>query len=365
MKLVYLSPVHWSSYKQRPHFMVQSLLAKGIESTLWVNPYPARLPNMRDLVRHNGQLHRQYERANDLVRELSIHVFPIEPIQHLRAINNVFWKGAISKVLKYLDGDPFILGIGRPVIFGIKLLRSLSPTASFYDAMDDFPEFYKGLARNSIKDAEQVIASEVDTIYVSSSYLKKKFINSKMDPILLNNACCLSSSSFGRLKKRQSIVGYVGSVGSWFDWDLVCRFAEDLPQFIIRIVGPVFQLPNETLPMNIELIPPCSHRAAIEHMRQFAAGLIPFRKNGLTKAVDPIKYYEYRSLGLPTLSTSFGEMAFRGGDDGVFFIDRHEEFSDIVEKAIAWTKIISEKDTREFYNKNNWARRFSCLLCNK
>lgn len=364
MKLVYLSPVHWGSYKQRPHFMVQTFLAKGIESVLWVNPYPARLPNMRDLIRHDDQLYRQCERSNDLVHELSIHVFPVEPIQYLRAINNVIWRGAISKILKYLDGDPFILGIGRPVIFGIKLLRSLSPTASFYDAMDDFPEFYKGLARNSIKDAEQVIASEVDTVYVSSSYLKKKFIDSKMDPILLNNACCMSSSSFGRPKKRQEVIGYVGSVGSWFDWDLVCRLAEDLPQFIIRVIGPVFQLPNRSLPVNIELLSPCSHRAAIEHMREFAAGLIPFRKNDLTKAVDPIKYYEYRSLGLPTLSTSFGEMVFRGGDDGVFFIDRHEGFSNIIEKAIAWAKKKSEKNTREFYYKNNWACRFSCLLCN-
>ena len=56
-------------------------------------------------------------------------------------------------------------------------------------------------------------------------------------------------------------------------------------------------------------------------MQGFSAGLIPFIKNELTASVDPIIYYEYFVLGLPVLSTRFGEMALREGSPGVFLVD--------------------------------------------
>jgi hypothetical protein len=54
-------------------------------------------------------------------------------------------------------------------------------------------------------------------------------------------------------------------------------------------------------------------------MRQWHAGLIPFVRNALTDSVDPVKYYEYRSCGLPVLTTLFGEMPHHAlVDDGVW-----------------------------------------------
>ncbi len=52
-------------------------------------------------------------------------------------------------------------------------------------------------------------------------------------------------------------------------------------------------------------------------MAEFDVGLIPFKQNALTAAVDPIKYYEYRALALPVISTDFGEMHERGDLPGL------------------------------------------------
>ena len=54
MRLLYVSPIHAGSYAQRPHFVVRSFLEHGVESVLWVNPYPCRLPQWRDLLRAGG-----------------------------------------------------------------------------------------------------------------------------------------------------------------------------------------------------------------------------------------------------------------------------------------------------------------------
>ena len=51
MRLLYFSPVPAGSYAQRPHFMVRAWLDWGVESVLWVNPYPCRLPQWRDVRR--------------------------------------------------------------------------------------------------------------------------------------------------------------------------------------------------------------------------------------------------------------------------------------------------------------------------
>ena len=36
--------------------------------------------------------------------------------------------------------------------------------------------------------------------------------------------------------------------------------------------------------------------------------------------MDPVKYYEYRGMGLPVLTTRFGQMASRTRADGVYTI---------------------------------------------
>lgn len=360
MKLIYLSPVHWSSYKQRPHFMVQSFLAKGVESVLWINPYPARLPRIEDFFREKSL----YQQGTDIPPQifvLSPQMFPVEPLPVVRHVNTFFMNKVVGEIRNYLDDDPFILGIGRPVMLGHKLLIELSPQWSFYDAMDDFPEFYTGLSRNSLKEYENDISEKVDVLFVSSTSLKTKFANRGHDPKLICNACQLPDFKKIHFKtENKNILGYIGVVASWFDWELVCDIAERLPAFRVRIIGPVFNPPGRKLPGNIEVYPPCSHSEIVSHLCQFTAGLIPFKINKLTESVDPIKYYEYRALGIPTMSTKFGEMLYRKRDDGVFFLEKNVCFSTLIKDVCSWVDTTQAVDDT-FYYDNCWSSRFSLL----
>ena len=92
------------------------------------------------------------------------------------------------------------------------------------------------------------------------------------------------------------IIGYVGTIGAWFDWELVIALAKSSPKIEFRLMGPVYVRPP-TLPHNVCLEGALPHTEALLAMTQFNAGLIPFVENSLTACVDPIKYYEYRALG--------------------------------------------------------------------
>jgi len=96
-----------------------------------------------------------------------------------------------------------------------------------------------------------------------------------------------------------------------------------------------------------------------ETMARFDVGLIPFANNDVTAYVDPVKYYEYRALGLPVLSTRFGEMTHRGAADGVYFWDQLTS-GDV--NIASLTENASDKErTQEFCELNSWKRRFDPL----
>jgi hypothetical protein len=75
--------------------------------------------------------------------------------------------------------------------------------------------------------------------------------------------------------------------------------------------------------------PAVPHALALRAMREFAVGLIPFKVDALTEGVDPIKYYEYRALGLPVVGTPFGELRRKTGDGGLFLTGASDPLSSV------------------------------------
>ena len=92
-------------------------------------------------------------------------------------------------------------------------------------------------------------------------------------------------------------------------------------------------------------------------MATFSVGLIPFKLSRLTASVDPIKYYEYRSLGLPVISTRFGEMALRDEETAVWLIDENSDLRLTSRQALDYRCNFSR--IQAFRQANLWAARFS------
>ncbi len=268
-----------------------------------------------------------------------------------------------------------MIGVGRPCALALAAVRRLHPAASFYDAMDNFPAFHRGLSRRSMRRHEDAIAAEVDLVVASSTFLADKFIarGTRVEKVL--NAYEERDRGGERERGRRgdhatppplpfspspplplSTLGYLGCIGRWFDWPLVVRLAEALPQGRIELVGPCAVEPPRGLPANVTLLPACHQSEAGKHLARFSAGLIPFCNNALTAGVDPIKYYDYRAAGLPVLSTRFGEMAIRGRNDGVYFLDGEDGLAAAVSAALA--DRCDPVETSRFRRNNNWTARF-------
>lgn len=312
MKLVYLSPVPWNSMSQRPHFFIQHAFHAGVKEIIWVEPYPGRLPNLGDLIpgRHAREPASKRTFINFTVVPVPA-VFPIEPFHFLFKLFN---KGSLEFVKKQVNefkDENTILVIGKPSLLALELSKQSGWKSIFFDAMDNYPAFFKGYSSFSMANIEKKIASTVNTVICTSHPLQEKFSRFTNVELCLN--ACTSDFVTGlrreRIESGKGVVfGYVGTIASWFDWSWVIELAELNPSSKIRLIGPLKTLKPINLPKNILIEKAISHDEVPIVLSHIDVGLIPFQINDITRFVDPIKFYEYSAKKIPLLSTRFGEM---------------------------------------------------------
>ena len=312
MRLVYLSPVPWNSMSQRPHFFIQHAFHAGVKEIIWVEPYPGRLPNLGDLIPGRHAREPASKRTFDNFTVVPVPgVFPIEPFHFLFKLVNKRSLELVKRQLNEFKDENTILVIGKPSLLALELSKQSGWKRIFFDAMDNYPAFFKGYSSFSMTNIEKKVASTVNTVICTSHSLQEKF--SKFNNVeLCLNACTsdfVTELHREKIESGKSIVfGYVGTIASWFDWRWVIELAELNPSSKIRLIGPLKTLKPVNLPKNITIEKAISHDEVPIVLSQIDVGLIPFQVNDITKYVDPIKFYEYSAKKIPLLSTQFGEM---------------------------------------------------------
>lgn len=364
-RLVYLSPVPWDSFAQRSHKFVECFHERTGGSVLWLEPYAIRFPQLKDLRRASVSVANHHIPTPDWLQVIDPGAIPIEPLPGSVWLNRLVWRGCIAHVDDFVAENEALLVIGKPSVLATELHRRLKSekVLTVYDAMDDFPAFHGGLSSRSLARREREMAAQVDAIWASSTCLQQRWQTVNRQVQLIHNGVDVSmlpGSTATPSVSQRAVWGYVGTMGSWFDWEWVCALAEVRPEGEVRLMGPIFEPPPRTLPSNVRLLEARDQPSAIQAMTEFTAGLIPFKRNRLTASVDPIKYYEYRSMGLPVLSTNFGEMSVRSDEPGVYISDSPGDLVELTQQAMQY-----EQDAnlaRRFAEENSWQARFTRAL---
>ncbi|MGL4433059.1 MAG: hypothetical protein ACRCUW_10575 [Plesiomonas shigelloides] len=321
MRLVYLSPVPWHSVAQRPHFFAKAALRSGFSSILWVEPTPSRLPQVKDFRSKLFSVEADSFSKPEGIEILKLRCIPVEPLGSIYDfVNRKMILGALKSIQRFsYNGEDTVLVIGKPSRFSIEIMSSVKFHKIVFDVMDDFPQFFHGIAARSMDIALRRVIKNVDVCLFSSHNLQEKYGYLAKKSELVLNACdeeflrkcqsLLHERNLRYLSKRT--FGYVGSIAEWFDWSCVIKLAKDNPMDKVVIVGPNYSRNIPKLPGNIELHKAVKHCEIPKLLSSFDFGLIPFKLNELTNSVDPVKYYEYVAAGLSVITTEFGEMKLR------------------------------------------------------
>jgi glycosyltransferase involved in cell wall biosynthesis len=106
-------------------------------------------------------------------------------------------------------------------------------------------------------------------------------------------------------------LGFFGLIRDWVDIGLLAQIARKRKDWHFVIIGDADSTVDlstyRTLP-NMHFLGRKPYTELPAYCRHFDVGLIPFKVNDLTCAVNPIKLREYLSAGLPVVSTPMPEV---------------------------------------------------------
>ncbi len=375
-RLLYLSPSPLSSFAQRPHHFVHWFHHRYNAPVLWIDPGPSRLPRPSDWPRFVKQLQRSAAKLTGVkpvaalgpawrheawLQHAQAQVVPLEPYALGRHINQILWHKLLQRTDRFVDAQT-VLVMGKPCALSLALAKRYSQNHCIFDAMDHMPGFCTGASRQWMLQAEAQLAQQAHTIWASSHALALSHAGHAEKVSLVLNALTEppKQTSANAAKAKQSpVLGYLGVIDRWFDWKRVIDLARSHSNAQVRLIGPMHSAPPGPLPSNVQCLAPVPQHNVYQAMAQFDVGLIPFELNDVTRYVDPVKYYEYRALGLPVLSTQFGEMAHRSALDGVYFWEHLESGGLQLDTLIGSRS--SQSSTQLYCEQNNWQQRFDAI----
>ncbi|RME99637.1 MAG: glycosyltransferase family 1 protein [Chloroflexi bacterium] len=212
------------------------------------------------------------------------------------------------------------LGVENPVLW-IYPLNSFELAGAFgerlrvYDCVDEWSAF-KGLLRPDVmRNYEQALIRASDVVLVTRPELL-----AEREPLArrvhwVPNAAEIEHFAATLRPETdipadiaalpQPVIGFVGSVQYWLDFDLLQFLAESRPGWSFVFVGPVgHRAAVESLSAlpNVHLLGRRPYAQLPGYIKAFRACLNPFKTDSLGTATDPLKLYEYLATGKPVVS---------------------------------------------------------------
>lgn len=373
--VVWLSDIPWSGLWQRP----QQLATRFPEDTriLFVEPWTLGA--------------RPAWSKEEVAPRIARVSFPFLPLhaRDLRLRRLAYRLGSSGTATSFLFGVQRAFaarwrGFGRRGARRLVLAQNFLATP-FLDAwrpdrivydMIDAPLHFAPVPPRLVPQWEHLV-SRADRVVVTSGPLASLArAGGAADPLLIGNGVESARFDPGRVAPAAlpgapdaPALGYVGSLHSWFDLDLVASLAAAMPEARVVLVGPA---PPETAAAlerlaasrpNFFWLGARPYAEVPSIVRAFRVGLIPFRRTPLTEAVNPVKLYEYAAAGVPTVTTRFSDEVDTWGAEAVV-AETPEAFTEACRRAA-----MSPPDTaalRAFAKRNDWdsiAARFvaACL----
>jgi len=367
--IIYFSCLDWEPGRQRPQQIALELAT--VNRVLYVEPMISLVSQLERLVRQEGARPlmpalRQIHSALFLYTPPSFLPFSLRN-ERLNSVNKTLLLRSIRKTMGALRFRRPIVAVSHPSHH--EVVGRLDEEVSFYDCMDHYTLLPDKRANPTVLAAmEQKLLEKVDLIFVTSQRLQDGIAACRGKGALVRNGADLAhfdayAARSGRTVPELSciprpIVGYIGVVGSWFDADAVAFLAGSRPDLSVVLVGPV-QDRRITRKLrgfrNVHLLGPKPYLDLPLYLDAFAVCLIPFQVNDLTRAINPVKLYEYLASGKPVVAAELDEI--KRYEDLVSIYATRGELVEQVERALGAQDPEIVRLRVQVARENTWGRR--------
>ena len=324
---------------------VMHLLAER-NTVLWINYHASRTPTagVADARRIVAKLREvlgglRHPRAN--LHVLTPLVVPLPRSSWARRLNRRLLIGQIRRALRRIGAGPVQIWSFTPDIS--YALGHFDEEKVVYYCVDDFSQF-TGYDKDQVRRDEDDLCRRADLVVTTAQVLQDAKAPLNPNTIFVPHGVDyehFSKAVSGDLPVPEDvaaiphpILGFFGLIRDWVDLGLLAEVARRRPDWHIVLLGDstVDLAPYRSLP-NMHFLGRKPYEDLPAYCRCFDVGLIPFKLNELTKAVNPIKLREYLAAGLPVVSTPLPEVVACG--DLALLADTTDEFVGAIASAVA------------------------------
>jgi glycosyltransferase involved in cell wall biosynthesis len=293
--LVVFSHLRWTGVWQRPQHLI-SRIGRGRRTWFVEEPWPCAVD--RPVLRT--------EDAGPVIRvwldvpEEGLHVHFDDPALEV-----------------YARELPALLGRSRDRIvwlytpLPIDIASSLEPKVVVFDVMDDLSSFREAPEQLVLRHRRAL--HRADVVFAGGRTLHRRVLAQRPDAHLFPSGVepeHYERARAHRTPRARPVAGYVGVLDERVDLELVAGLAAGLPDWDIRMVGPVAKIDPTLLPAapNLHYLGPRPYDRLPEVMGDFDVALMPFALNDATRSISPTKTLEYLAAGLPVVSTRIADV---------------------------------------------------------
>ncbi|GAB3048384.1 hypothetical protein GCM10027053_03150 [Intrasporangium mesophilum] len=152
---------------------------------------------------------------------------------------------------------------------------------------------------------------------------------------------------------------YAGALERRVDVDVLRRAARDLPDWTLVLVGPMHEpdlfraLSDEP---NVQIRPPVPRSQALAMAAASEVCLIPHRETPMSRAMSPLKLYEYLGAGRPVVASDLPPL--RDVSDRCLIVSPGDPIAPAILQAADLPRQ-TEAERSEFYASHSWAQRYA------
>ncbi len=161
---------------------------------------------------------------------------------------------------------------------------------------------------------------------------------------------------------RKPILGYMGTIGDWVDFDALAGLAKARPEWSIVLIGPVAtgRFASELAGLaNLHWLGEKSYGELPGYLVNFDVCLIPFTVNAFTEKIYPTKFHQYLGAGKPVVSSELPDL--KSFSTWVRFYHSSSELEKRVEEALKDDSGERASERRRIASENTWDQRVKTI----
>lgn len=260
-----------------------------------------------------------------------------------------------------VEASQTVLVTCHPLLAGVASRRSWSDVV--YYGWDDWASYAPlGRGRHLVEEAyEAMAARDVHVVGVTRAIVER--IGAPRGTVVPNGVAGHELTGDHPVPPWFAALGgpvafYAGSLEERIDVDSLGALARTLPDLWVVLVGPMLRpdwfAPLSALP-NVVIRGVQARPDVLAMARAASVCLVPHRDTTLTRAMSPLKLYEYLGAGSPVVATDLEPM--RGISERCLLVPAGCALADAVRRATQMPAATTE-ELADFRQRHDWSARY-------